>query len=205
MIKYYLQGGVILEFTGHRNVSKHDGSTSSSWFSYHCGYCDSDVSGAVLAEHGNAKWLMCTKCASPSVLSYDGYIRPGSSFGPSIEGLPKEVSDAYDEARNCFSVNSFTAVELLCRKILMHVAVDKGATEGESFATYLTFLETAGYITPPMKAWVDLIRRHGNDSTHKIAAPDKERAQGTLMFTAELLRIIYEMDFLANRYINRTP
>ncbi|EEF78683.1 hypothetical protein MDMS009_2856 [Methylophaga thiooxydans DMS010] len=35
-------------------------------------------------------------------------------------------------------VNAYTAAELICRKILMHVAADKGADEGKSFAAYLT-------------------------------------------------------------------
>ena len=99
------------------------------------------------------------------------------------------------------SVNAFTAAELICRTILMHVAVDKGAPEGESFAAYLAFLETHGYVTPPMKGWVDLIRMHGNASTHKLASPDKTRAESTTMFTAELLRLVYEMDFMAKKYV----
>jgi hypothetical protein len=98
------------------------------------------------------------------------------------------------------SVNAYTACELLCRKILMHVAVDKGGKEGESFATYLTYLQNAGYITPSMKGWVDLIRQHGNKATHEIDPPDSKRAEGTLMFTGELLRVIYEMEHLASQY-----
>lgn len=99
------------------------------------------------------------------------------------------------------SINAFTAAELICRKILMHVAVDKGAKEGEPFNAYLGALESQGYITPPMKKWVDLIRKHGNDSTHKLESPDKARAESTVMFTAELLRIIYEMDHMASTYV----
>lgn len=82
----------------------------------------------------------------------------------------------------------------------MHVAVDKGAKEGDSFASYLSFLETAGFVTPPMKGWVDLIRQHGNNATHKLPASDRGRAESTVMFTAELLRIVYEMEFMASKY-----
>ncbi len=97
-------------------------------------------------------------------------------------------------------VGAFTATELLCRKILMHVAADKGANPGEPFAAYLDFLEKAGYVTPPMKGWVDLIRRHGNLAAHELPAPDQQRAESTLMFTAELLRLVYEMEYMAKRY-----
>lgn len=74
----------------------------------------------------------------------------------------------------------------MCRKILMHVAVDKGCDEGKSFGEYIDYIESE-YITPIMKPWVDLIRRHGNSSTHELVPPDVKRSESTLMFTAELL------------------
>ncbi len=134
-------------------------------------------------------------------LSGDNTIYPGEMFGPTIQGLPKIVEEAYQEARSCMSVNAYTATELICRKILMHVAVEKGAKEKESFTHYLTFLAEQGYITPPMRKWVELIRVHGGKATHLIEKPDSTRAESTLMFTAELLRLIYEMEHLANKYI----
>ena len=84
----------------------------------------------------------------------------------------------------------------------MHVASEKGAKEGDTFASYLEFLEGIGYVTPPMKPWVDLIRKHGNLATHKLQPPDKERVESTLMFTSELLRLVYEMEFLAQKYVS---
>ena len=195
-----------MAFPGHASISKHTGQDSRSWFTFYCAHCDTRGSGAVIAswkfnDKSYIQWLMCTNCNDASALAQDGNIYPGIPFGPKIEGLPNEVDEAYKETRRCMSVNAFTACELLCRKILMHVAVDKGAKEGESFVTYLSYLENQGYITPPMKGWVDLIRQHGNQATHKIAPPDPERAESTLMFTAELLRLTYEMDYLAKKYI----
>jgi hypothetical protein len=130
----------------------------------------------------------------------DNNLYPQTLFGPIIEGLPQNVQEAYEEARNCMSVRAYTACELLCRKILMHIAVEKGANEKETFAFYLTYLGKQGYITPPMTKWVDLIREHGGKATHLIDKPDRKRAESTLMFTAELLRLIYEMEHLANQY-----
>jgi hypothetical protein len=121
-------------------------------------------------------------------------------FGSEMEGLPKELQQAYTELRNCMSVNAFNASELLCRKILMHIAVEKGAKEGDSFANYIAFLEKQGYVTPPMKTWVDLIKEHGNEATHLLESPDRERAESTAMFTIQLLRIIYEMKYIADKF-----
>jgi Domain of unknown function (DUF4145) len=202
-----------MSFTGHKNIGRYDGSNSSSWETYVCGHCGVKVTGAVAAGYvwtdslGNNRrnqWLLCTNCFRPSAKLEDN-IFPGISFGPILQGLPSDVEESYEEARCCMKVNAYTAAELICRKILMHVAVEKGAKEGKSFAEYLSHLEAQGYITPPMKGWVDLIRKNGNESTHKLDSPDEKRAKSTVMFTAELLRLTYEMEFLANQYAIASP
>lgn len=45
-----------------------------------------------------------------------------------------------------------------------------------------------------------LIRKHGNLSTYRILAPDKAKAEGTVQFVAQLLRSVYEMDYLAKKF-----
>lgn len=72
---------------------------------------------------------------------------PGESFGPILFGLPEDVESSYMEARKCLTINAFTSCELLWRKILMHIAVDKGAKEGDNFFYYLTYLEESEYIS----------------------------------------------------------
>ena len=187
-----------IEYLGHPSIKD-----SASRYTYTCGHCNTVVSGFVVSMYvtmlGRVEWLLCTNCGYGSVVN-DGRLHPGTLFGPIIEGLPKNVEEAYQEARSCMSVKAYTACELLCRKILMHVAVEKGAKERESFSYYLTFLGNEGYITPPMTNWVDLIRQHGGKATHLIETPDRKRAESTLMFTAELLRLIYEMEHIAKRY-----
>lgn len=193
-------------FQGHRNVTHYSGQEPDSWFAYTCGHCGNKVSGAVVSaytQRGDQKlvqWLLCPACADGSVRAATGVVYPGVMPGFEVQGLPVEVGEGYTEARRCMSVAAHTACELICRKILMHVAVEKGAAEGAAFETYLAHLETKGYVTPPMKPWVALIRKHGNLATHRLAAPDAQRAESTLMFTAELLRLVYEMEHMAQRY-----
>lgn len=97
-------------------------------------------------------------------------------------------------------VNAFTAAEIMCRKILMHVAVDKGANEGETFAKYIDYLEQSNYFTPDMADWVDQIRQNGNEFAHELPALSEKRAKSTVTFTAHLLKLIYEMEHLANEF-----
>lgn len=194
-----------MPFKGHRGIIKHDGSTADGWHTFVCGHCETKVSGVVgssyVEDTVRIKWLLCPNCSKGSVANYPfDRIWPGSPFGPIIQGLPPDVRLAYDEACNCMSVNAFTACVLICRKILMHIAVDKGAAEGDTFVNYINHIESNGFITPPMKAWVDIIRKNGNASTHRLNAPDQESAEGTIMFTAELLRLVYEMETMSNKY-----
>jgi hypothetical protein len=198
-----------MSFKGHHHITHPDGSSEDAWDTFVCGHCNTKVTGAVVSlftwkdNPGNTynnKWLLCPSCTRPSAKFRNRYF-PGTSFGPSLEGLPKDVDDAYEEARRCMEVNAYTAAELICRKILMHIGVEKGAKEGDPFAHYLSYLESAGYVTPPMKGWVDIIRQNGNKSTHKLEAAEEKRAKSTVMFTAELLRLTYEMEYLSNQYI----
>ncbi len=191
------------------NLINNIGGTSQvSRLDYKCGHCDRHVSGRVVNIYSRTQnklddpiiqFMICTSCIKGSIWS-EGKIIPGTKPGEKLEGLPVEIEAAYQEARSCFSINAFTACELVCRKILMHVSVDKGAEEGQSFISYLDYLEEKGYITPIIKEWADLIREIGNQSTHKLIPPDENRTKATLMFTMELLRIIYEMQHVASKF-----
>jgi len=200
-------------YFGHKQVTKPDGSTPDSWHAYLCAHCGSEASGVVIGYARDTNnpavnhvvWLQCPTCHYGSVENLGRGVSPGIAFGPKIEGLPPDVDAAYEEARRCLSVNANTAAEGICRKILMHLAVDKGATEGKSFASYIDYLEEKGYVTPPMRDWVKLIKDHGNEAQHRLKAPDRKRAEGTLLFTAQLLRSVYEMGHIAKQFSPEPP
>ena len=197
----------MIKYTGHRAVDHPSASSEGGWVSLTCGHCNREGTGAVVGMTADSsqtiRWLQCPICGQGSVASEgtSTYQYPGLMAGPDIEGLPQSVEEAYDEARRCMSVSAFTASEGMCRKILMHVAVEKGAKSGQTFASYVSHLENAGFVTPTMKTWVDLIRKHGNESNHELPAPSEERAESTLMFTAELLRLTYEMEHMTKKYV----
>jgi hypothetical protein len=57
-----------------------------------------------------------------------------------VEKLPPEIEPLYNEACNCMTVGACTSAVLTCRKILMHIAVEKGAAEGQTFVAYVDHL-----------------------------------------------------------------
>jgi hypothetical protein len=81
---------------------------------------------------------------------------------------------------------------MVARKILMHAAVEKGASAGESFLEYVDYLANKGFVPPDGKAWVDYIREKGNEANHEIMLMNKNDAETLISFTEMLLRFIYE-------------
>lgn len=190
----------------HKGTERPDGSTAQSWYPLDCGHCGADAQAAVVAHRTaeDIQWLLCPRCFGGSVVN-EGVSSPPVRTGFAIEGLPESVNLAYQQARDSLAVGAYTGVELICRKILMHVAADKGAGEGEPFASYIEYLAEQGYVTPTMWPWVKRIKDNANEATHRLPESTKNRAQSTLVFTAELLRLTYEMEYMTNLHSSGDP
>jgi len=74
----------------------------------------------------------------------------------------------------------------------MHIAVQKGAKEGESFVRYVEYLAGLGYVPPDGKGWVDYIRQKGNEANHEIKVMTLQDAQALIAFVEMLLKLVYE-------------
>ena len=166
-------------------------------FTYVCGHCGVKVAGIIASKYArdDVFWLACTNCVRGSVSNF-GTITPPPLLGEDVEGLPDKIQSAYMEARKSFSHECYVACELMCRKILMNVAVEKGAVEGDGFAQYVDYMSKEGHITKSMRQWVVQIKNNGNESTHKINPPNLERTKTTLTFTSLLLKNVYETAYL---------
>lgn len=191
-----------------RSLSRYDGSTLDSWYNYRCAHCGHDVTGFIVARHANkigtAVWLLCPTCGDASIVTRKNEQYPAPIPGPELQGLPPDIDAAYSEARRCLGISALSACTMMCRKILMHMAVQKGAQAGERFEQYVGYLQEQGYISPNMRPWVDRIRQLGNEGAHDLEAPSRDAAESALAFTGELLRTVYEMQFLNDRYGSST-
>jgi hypothetical protein len=165
-------------------------------FKYVCGYCKNVVAsekGWFLENNpGRQIIYICPNCQKPSYFEPPSQI-PGLPYGNDVSDIDDENTKLlYDEARNYCSTESYTASVLACRKLLMNIAVSKGAATNLSFFKYVEFLADNNYIPPDAKDWVDHIRIKGNEATHEIHIMQKEDAEELLNFIEMLLRIIYE-------------
>ncbi|WP_273729885.1 DUF4145 domain-containing protein [Leuconostoc mesenteroides] len=183
--------------------------------SFTCGYCGMHVTsdkGMSLntvytsnANHNNISQgvYICTNCHMPTFIYNDVQV-PGVNFGNFVNNIPEEVGKVYEEARKSFSVQAYTAVVLLCRKLLMHVSVDLGANENKRFIEYVDYLKENHYVPKNSEGWIDAIRKFGNKSTHDIVINTKEDAEKMIKFSEMLLKMNYEYPALMNQESDST-
>lgn len=169
--------------------------------SFKCGYCGKDVapSSGYFGQNPAVSILICPNCSNPTFFTTDGEQNPKTRLGEEIQGITDlGVAALYNEARDCTAVGAFTSAVLICRKILMNLAVQHGANENEKFIYYVDYLATAGYVPPNGKAWVDEIRKKGNEATHEIKIMNEPEAKQILKFVEMLLRFNFEFPTMLN-------
>jgi len=135
---------------------------------------------------------ICSVCGKPTYFDEYEVQIPACKFGSEVENLPDDINRLYNEARACIGVGAYTASVLACRKLLMNVAVNKGASENQSFKQYVEYLDKEGYIAKGWKNWVDHIRDKGNDATHEIPALTQKDAEKLVTFAQMLLQTMFE-------------
>jgi hypothetical protein len=159
-----------------------------------CGYCATFVGPHEgYSAQNQERIYICPSCGQPSYFSATGAQTPPPLFGNDVQHLPDDVRRAYTEARACFSVDACTAAALLCRKLLMNVAVAKGAAPGEHFIVYVNFIEAQHLVPPGSKPWLDHIRGKGNEATHEIPSVTRAEAEELLTFVEMLLKFVFEL------------
>lgn len=175
---------------------------SESWV---CAYCGEAVSSRLgyrgganddgSSEAGQAGVIrICSnsRCLAPTYFPRHGAPSPVAPPGRDVAGLPTDIGRLYTDARRAAGAGAYTASVLASRKILMHVAVEKGAAKNGTFLSYVEHLSAENYLPPDGKEWVDYIRRRGNEANHEILVMNGGDAAGLIEFTEMLLKFIYE-------------
>src|SRR6266480_86987 len=167
---------------------------------YECAFCGRHVSASegywlVGEDDGLESTIaICPKCNGPTYFQRHTIQMPAPPFGESVSHIDNaKIAAIYEEARQCTSHAAYTAAVMLCRKLLMNIAVQQGAQENQSFQAYVEYLDNKGFVPPNGKKWVDAIRRRGNEANHEIQLMGEKDARNIVRFSEMLLRFIYEM------------
>ena len=163
-----------------------------------CGYCGREVAGNIGYERSNSLdkvIYICPHCQNPTVFLYyqfDTVQIPGPVAGNDVDFLPDDIDSIYQEVRKCIQHDAYTSAVLSMRKLIMHIAVEQGAEEKQSFIKYINYLEEKNWIPPNGREWADSIRTKGNEATHEIVLMGREDATQLLGFVEMLLKFMYE-------------
>ena len=175
---------------------------------FHCGYCNTMIASkrgwnCFDSSRGiRGEIRICPHCNYPTFFEGSHQI-PGVSSGESIDHVPESVNKLYEEARLSTAAGAFTAAVLALRKLLMNIAVDRGASKNLSFQNYVDYLAEKHYVPPNGKEWVDIIRNKGNDATHEIIIMTQSDAEQLISFAGMLLKFIYEFPTKARPTVHK--
>ena len=174
--------------------------------SYQCGYCGNQVASTIgywTGDHRNGSIMICPLCNFPTIfLLRKGTLSssqiPNSMPGSGVPSVPESLASLYDEARTCVSAGAFTASVLICRKMLIDLAVAQGDkyAKGKRFFEYVEFLATTVFAPPHGRDWLERIKDQGNKATHELGMMTEDDAILLIKFLEMLLRMLYEFPAL---------
>jgi ribosomal protein S27AE len=164
---------------------------------YECGWCGKSIAtkDGYFDKSLTREIRICPGCGMPTVFSEHGQT-PGSAPGRSVEKLKPHVQATYEEARRCAANACFTACAMLSRKLLMNIAVEKGADPGLKYAAYVQFLVDNHHVSASAEGWVDRIRNVGNTANHELPQVSKDDGLALLRFVEMLLITLFEFPAL---------
>lgn len=167
---------------------------------YSCAFCGNQVASIVGWDSENGGQIrVCPNCQFPTF--FDGASTfsfrrqaPSSLPGRSVTNLPADVAALYEDARQSAAVRAYTASVLVCRKMLVDLAVAQGDSykRGKPIWEYVDYLAASIFTPPHGKEWLDRIKDQGNKATHELGVMEKEDATLLITFIEMILRFLYE-------------
>lgn len=174
---------------------------STSWI---CFFCGERVAGLpkgwriVTSSNRHLGWVrICNACNFPTFFLANDKPALQGPYGRPLRRVPDDSRRVYDEARQCCSIEAYSAAVLLCRKLLVHIAHDlqpeSPKERRQTFAQYIDWLNDNGYIPPNGKGWVDWLKDRGNAENHEIVEATRNEAERIVDLSYALLLWNYEL------------
>ena len=163
--------------------------------------------GAIWKRSYNDIWWIgvCNYCKNPVLIHNHGdIIYPHPLPSPTDERIPAHIRKDIDEAKLCFSVNTFRACVVMARRAIQNACIDKGADKNKRLEKQIEELADKGVITNHLKEWANVVRWVGNDAAH----PDKnevikEDAKDILQLAEQFMHVIYVAPAIAKEQRKR--
>lgn len=140
---------------------------------------------------------ICPICKAPTfkfMMNREWHQRPIAPYASEIKGLPRDIDTLFREALACLAGDAPTAAVMICRKLLMTVAVHFDAPSGREmdFKKYVEYLASESLISSAMKGFTEKVREVGNEANHQIHPQTMKTAELMVRFIANILRNNFE-------------
>ena len=166
----------------------------SNVIEFSCGHCDAFicVQKGIIYSASNYHITQCFKCGLPTIFTTNNKKYPPTRLPTTVKGLPDDIDKVYKEIKDCLTVGAWTATNMLARKLLMNVAVDKGADPNQKFFYYVDWMDSSEWNTTGLKLGLDRIRSKGNEANHEIKEVSKEDVEEIFELLTVFLQLVYE-------------
>ena len=173
--------------------------TEGATYSVICWNCNNKIASAKYYnsyDRDNNKYpsyiFICPHCNAPLIVDDESKQILLPLPGKEIKKLPEDIGRIYDEIRKSIQSGSFNGAIMLMRKLIMHIAVEEGDSEGKRFEEYVDFLCNEGIVPRKSRNKADSVRTLGNSTNHEIENRTLEEAQNAFEFLELLLQANYE-------------
>ena len=145
---------------------------------------------------------ICPHCTKPTLFTYSVktqtfiQVQKPLPLSP-ITDVKDDIRDLFEEARKCMSTESYTAVAMICRKLLMNIAVDHEANKNKTFQVYVEYIQEKNLVSKSATELLTEIKDIGNDANHEIPQVSAEKANQIIKLTNEVICQIYRVKTLS--------
>jgi hypothetical protein len=127
---------------------------------------------------------VCVQCGGATTFVKDEQYPP-PLLGEAMDARQKSaevklIVVLYDEARHALCQGATRGAVVMFRKLLMHIAVERGAAKGLKFVQYCEHLKTTNVVGTPMHGLLDRIKDGGNEENHEIVRAPREKGNRPL-------------------------
>jgi hypothetical protein len=127
---------------------------------------------------------------------------PSVSIPFDKNNIPKNISDAFQEAITTHANNCYVASAIMIRKTLEEICADKGA-KGDNLYSRLNELSSKIIIPQELVLGMNELRLLGNDAAHIESKTFNELGKAeieiSLEFTKEILKAVYQYESLLEK------
>jgi len=121
-----------------------------------------------------------------------------------VDHLPEAIGSIWDEAVTVFRVGAQASAVVACGRVL-EASADTREVQGKTLQERIERMQKEGVITREFRDAMDYVRLIRNVGAHAGQDVSQESAEGTMRFTLQMLRLLFEVPTELSRLTGHPP